>query len=483
MIQVPINPVFPERFRSALREGQFERLQQGAATARKLLAGRTIWNINSTALGGGVAEMLQPLIAYARGFGIDVRWLVIEGDAEFFIITKRIHNNLHGHQGDGGPLGRAEREHYESIARLNAEEIVEEIRPGDVVICHDPQTAGLVPLLRKRQVYTIWRCHIGNDSQNGLPARAWEFLMPYLLTASHCVFSRSQYVPPQLNHGAATIIAPSIDPLSPKNQPLAPETVRAILVQTGILARPMGDGQARFTREDGSIGYVQRCADIIRLGPAPRFDRPLVVQVSRWDHLKDPIGVMRGFVECVPTEKASLILAGPNVTAVADDPEGGQVLDEVIGVWRRLPHEIRRRIHIACLPMADREENAAIVNALQRHATVVVQKSLYEGFGLTVTEAMWKGRPVVASAVGGIQDQIVDGVHGLLVKNPDDLHGFARAVARLLDNPELAHKMAKNARQRVEDEFLFTRHLMQYLKLLQNLLARPAQGISQMNVA
>jgi trehalose synthase len=178
---------------------------------------------------------------------------------------------------------------------------------------------------------------------------------------------------------------------------------------------------------------------------------------------------MHGFTQLVDGTApigAELVLAGPNVNAIADDPEEAAVMDEVIAAWHRLSHSDRNRVHLANLPMADIDENAAIVNALQRHATIVVQKSLREGFGLTVTEAMWKSRPIVASAVGGIQDQITDGVHGLLLDDPTDTEAFAAALRRLLEDRAYAEELGQNARQRVREQYLGIRHLSQYAELL-----------------
>jgi trehalose synthase len=182
---------------------------------------------------------------------------------------------------------------------------------------------------------------------------------------------------------------------------------------------------------------------------------------------------MSGFVEHVdPSLGAHLLLCGPSVTGVSDDPEGAGVLDECLAQWRDLPHVARGRVHLACIPMTDPDENASIVNAIQRHASVVVQKSLAEGFGLTVAEAMWKRRPVVASAVGGIVDQIEDGIHGRLVDDPTDLRAFGAAVESLLRDPTGAAKLAENAHQRVADEFLGDRHLEQYVRLFEQLVQR-----------
>ncbi len=199
-------------------------------------------------------------------------------------------------------------------------------------------------------------------------------------------------------------------------------------------------------------------------------DAKLVTQVSRWDRLKDPAGVLRGFCEHVDDRDAHLMLAGPSVGAVADDPEGAEVLGEVRAQWGALEPDVRRRVHLAQLPMEDAEENAAIVNALQRRSDVIVQKSLAEGFGLTVAEAMWKARPVVASRVGGIQDQIVDGESGVLIDDPADLPRFGAAVGRLLRDPTLAAQLGEAARERVREEFLGTRQLIQYLNLLDRLV-------------
>jgi trehalose synthase len=205
-------------------------------------------------------------------------------------------------------------------------------------------------------------------------------------------------------------------------------------------------------------------------GPFAANDR-LVVQVSRWDRLKDPLGVMKGFVDHIaPLNDAHLVLAGPSVAAVSDDPEGKQVLDEVRAAWDRLDDEVAGRIHLACLPMDDGQENAAIVNALQRKATVIVQKSLAEGFGLTVAEGMWKRKPVVATRIGGIQDQIEDGISGVLIDNARDLEAYGSAVGRLLDDPTLVEAMGSRARERVLERFLGPRHLIQYLEVCNELL-------------
>jgi trehalose synthase len=474
--EVPIAPEPIARFGTLLgEEFMREAATVAEATARRM-AGRTWWNINSTARGGGVAEMLHSLLSYARGAGIDARWLVIAGSPAFFHITKRLHHAIHGMPGDGSSLADTERTVYEATLAGNADELLALVRPNDVVLLHDPQTAGLAPPLLEHGATVLWRSHVGADLPNEHTERAWDFLRPYLEHVPTLIFSRHAYVPDWCAPGRATVISPSIDAFSPKNQEMEDGTVRAILVNTGLVEGPPGEGQPLFRREDGSPARVDRQADVIRLGRAPTWETPLVAQVSRWDPLKDPIGVMHGFADLISRdglEEPDLVLAGPNVTAVADDPEAASTFNGVLDAWRALPHGIRSRVHLASLPMADVAENAAIVNAIQRHAAVMVQKSLREGFGLTVTEAMWKARPVVASRIGGIQDQIEHGVHGLLLDDPTDPHEFARTLRCVLTDGELSEQLGRNARQRVLDEFLGVRHLIRYAELLATLEAEP----------
>jgi trehalose synthase len=471
LTSVPIGSLPIERFQTVLPPDRWSRVLEAIERAHRVFDGRVIWNINSTALGGGVAEMLVSLLAYAHGAGVDARWLVISGNESFFQITKRIHNNLHSAPGDGGSLGDAEREVYESALAPNLAELVELVRPDDVVIVHDPQPAGLIPGLKKHlDVPVIWRCHVGIDVPTDVARRAWKFLIPYVEPADAYVFSRRAFVWEGLDDAKIEVIPPVIDAFSPKNQELDPAAVHAILRVAGFDVDSDG-GEPTFTREDGSPGRVERRAEIIERAPLRANDR-MVLQVSRWDRLKDPIGVIRGFADHVaPRSDAHLVYAGPAVSAVADDPEGKEVLDEVQALYEQLPADVQPRVHLAALPMDDREENAAMVNALQRRADVVVQKSIAEGFGLTVAEAMWKARPVVASRIGGIQDQIIDGVTGILLDDPFDLAAYGDAVVALLQDPERAERLGREAQQRVRNEYLPVRSLMQYLNLIERLVA------------
>ena len=451
------------------------RWEHTLARGRELLESRTFWNVNSTARGGGVAEMLRSLIGYARGAGLDTRWVTISGDPEFFRITKRLHNRLHGHDGDGGALGDAERAVYEHRCAANAELMTQRIGPRDVVLLHDPQTAGMIPRLVDTGIPVIWRAHVGIDPPNDLARQAWRFLIPFVELADAYVFSQPLYIWEGLDPAKLTVIPPSIDAFSPKNHSMAFTSVTAVLRAAGLGAGYHHRSRAVYERLDGSIGTVESEAQLVEEHPL-RLDVPLLAQISRWDRLKDPLGVLAAFAENVDVEdEPHLLLAGPDVTAVADDPEGQEVFAEVEATWSQLPRRIRRRVHLALLPMVDSDENAVIVNALQRRSDVVVQKSLAEGFGLTVSEAMWKGRPVVASDVGGIREQIEDGRTGFLV-DPGDLRSFGERVSQLLKDPRGAERVGAAAQTRVRDLFLGPRHLGQYVELLEDVFARHAEA-------
>jgi trehalose synthase len=464
--EVNIDPEPLDRFRLVLETEEFSRFLKTAASASELLDGRIVWNVTSTAKGGGVAEMLASLLPLARGAGINTRWVVLQAREEFFRLTKRIHNRLHGDPGDGGELGPAEHVFYEQ-ALAHTAGLRSLVSARDIVVLHDPQTAGLVPMMHQTGATVIWRCHIGVDVPNALVRSAWDFLVPYLEEADAYVFTRMAYVGEGLSHNKVTIIPPSIDAFSPKNQMMSPEDVDGILAATGLVR---GSGTScTFVRTDGTKGVVTRATELSG-GTAIPEDATIVTQISRWDRLKDPVGVMRGFVEyVVPHSDAHLVLAGPAVTGVADDPEGAEVLAQVRALRETFPSHIQSRLHVASLPMADVEENAAIVNALQRRAAIVVQKSLAEGFGLTVAEAMWKERAIVASRVGGIQDQLINGESGLLV-DPTDLAAYGRAMVAILSDPELAARLGLAAHVRCRNEYLGPRHLTRYVRLFESLL-------------
>lgn len=464
---VRVRPVPPAQLEEIIGPERTAAFQATAEAARQLLVGRMVLNVNSTAAGGGVAELLQTLLSTACGVGIDARWAVIEGDPNFFTITKRIHNHLYGMAGDGGPLGPAEHEQYQAALAASAAQLRDLVRPGDVVLLHDPQTAGLAESLLRAGASVVWRCHVGLDTQNDRSRLAWDFLRRYIEDVPAFVFSCQQFAPTWISDKDLFIVAPSIDPFSAKNESMSAPDVQRVLQQVGLLMGDPDGPPPTFSRRNGPPGSISHQVELFDTGPPPPADVPIVLQASRWDALKDMGGVMAAFAEHLDDMgRAHLVLAGPGGGSVADDPEATAVLEDCLAAWRALPDPARARIHLACLPMTDGEENAAILNALQRHASVVVQKSLAEGFGLTVAEAMWKARPVIGSAVGGIIDQIVPGETGLLLTDPLDLTTFADQVSRLLADPDEADRMGRNGQQRVSEQFLADRHLQQWAKIL-----------------
>jgi trehalose synthase len=473
-VEVRVDPLPLELLRPELGAGRWGRLEVALADASPALAGSTIWMVNSTAVGGGVAELLRVLVPYWRGAGLEVRWVIVRAPPRFFAVTKRLHNWLHGHPGDGGELGDRERRIYEQVLARNAASLADQLRSRDVVVCHDPQTAGLLPALAATGATLVWRSHVGADRPNELTRAGWEFLAGYLGHAAAVVLTRLGSVPPQLAGLPLRVIAPCIDPCATKNRDLPSESAAAILGHTGIATAASTGAPVATARNGGTIAVRRRCL-IRRAGPAPRLGRDrIVLHLARWDRLKDPGGVLDCFVTHVLSDlDAHLLLAGPTLGAVADDPEAAAVYRQIEQQWSRLAPQARGRVHLIRLPMRDLDENAAIVNALQSYVDVVVKKSLEEGFGLGVTEAMWKGRAVVASGVGGHREQIDDRVSGVLIPDARDLASVGAAIVDLLDDPSRARKLGAAAQRSVRDRFLPDRHINQWLELLTALSGRP----------
>src|SRR5512132_3231450 len=233
-IEVPMR--YPEQFRDVLPRERYLEVERGGEEARELLAGRVVWNVNSTARGGGVVELLRPLIGYARGMGLDARWVVINGTTALYGVTKRMHNRLHGFEGDGAPRDAQARRIYEDTLANNTAAFVPRVRPGDIVSLHDPQLAGMAPALRPLTAALIWRCHVGVDEPNDLVRETWSFLQPYVSPADVCVFSRDDFVWEGLERRRVAMITPTIDVFTPKNDDLAPETVLAVLQASAVVA-------------------------------------------------------------------------------------------------------------------------------------------------------------------------------------------------------------------------------------------------------
>jgi trehalose synthase len=453
MREVRLKPRPLAALTAVLPAEQAARFEAAATRAGETLAGRTLWNVSATETGGGVAEMLPNLLGYLIAAGVPARWLVLDGDEPFFATTKILHNAIHG-LGDPSGLGPPQHEVYQRVLYRNLPRLLSLVRQRDLVLLHDPQSAGLIPALKRAGISVAWRSHIGRDVPNEQSVAGWEFLRCYIEQADAFVFSRAQYAPPWIPADRLWIIPPSIDPLAPKNTEISTGRCERVLASAGLLA---GNGAGPTAP--------------VRGAPAPRPGSRLIVQVSRWDRLKDMPGVMAGFAEAGLPGDVHLMLVGPAVTGVTDDPEGAEVLAESLDRWDSLPAGIRSRVSLVSVPMDDLEQNATIVNAVQRLATVVVQKSLAEGFGLTVTEAMWKARPMVASAVGGIQDQITDGDSGLLIEDPADLDALGRALRRLTDDGDLARRLGQAARHRVLENYLEDSQLARTTGMLAAMLA------------
>ena len=371
------------------------------------LNGKIIQNINSTAVGGGVAEILNRMIPLLKELGVDARWDFIKGGEKFFEVTKKIHNSLHGIEED---ISESEFKHFMDVTDENLKEMN---LYGDIIFIHDPQPIGLIKI-RKEPGYKdkkfIWRCHIDLSSAN---TKTFNFLKKFIEKYDYSVFSSQLFAKklriPQI------LISPSIDPLSDKNKEIPKETINEVL--------------ERF-----------------KIDP----EKKIITQISRFDRLKDPLGVIdvyrlvKKYVDC------QLVLAGGGAT---DDPEGIEVFNEVLAKAGD-----DKDIRVLNLPPTSNIE----INALQRASTVILQKSIKEGFGLTVSESLWKSKPVVASAVGGIPLQITHKYSGLLSRT---IEGTAIYVKQLLQNPEYAKQLGKNGHNHVKHNFLITRHLRDYILL------------------
>ena len=469
--EASIAPLSAARFDQLLSTTAYEEFEHALRRSVEALRGRTVWHINTTLKGGGVAEMLGALLPYVRGAGIACRWVVLTGGDDFLTVTKRIHNRLHGFEGDEYDLGEPEARLYADTLAANASALLPLIRPGDLVFVHDPQTAGLIPALKRQGAIAIWHCHIGTEAPNDTVRRAWDFLTDHVSPADRYIFSRRDYLWDGLDADRHRVIRPSIDAFAIKNEHLDSGTTEAILAAAGVVDAEPGRAPT-FVRRDGTTATVTRKVAIVSGGARVPNGVPIVMQASRWDRLKDPIGVMKLFSEHLSATHPDthLLLIGPSMDGVADDPEGSQVLEECVAVHASLPPAIRERTHLMCPPTEDTDEADAIVNAVQRRADVVIQKSLAEGFGLVVSEAMWKQRPVVAARVGGIQDQIEHNRSGILIDDPSDGAGFARAVGQFLDDAERARTVGAQARARVLDTYLTPRQLRDTMDLIGEVL-------------
>jgi trehalose synthase len=379
----------------------------------KDLRGARVAHINATPYGGGVSELLRSMVPIMNDLGLVTEWKTIAGDERFFQVTKKIHNGL---QGDAEELTEADREAYLGTSLRNAQFFQDDY---DFVFLHDPQPAAIPSIRGKGNSRWIWRCHIDTSSPN---AHTWEFFRPYLQAFDAAMFTMNEFVPPDCPVANVVSIPPAIDPLSPKNMPLADDTARQVLHWIGI-----------------------------------ELDRPLITQVSRFDPWKDPLGVIAVY-EMLREDFPGLQLALVGSMA-SDDPEGWQIYDQIMKRERQDPglHIFTNMVGIGNVE----------VNAFQRLSQVIIQKSIREGFGLVVSEAMWKSTPVVAGATGGIPLQMADGVGGILVNSVEEC---ATAVRRLLLDPSLGNELARAGKERVREHFLLPRLLLNELQLMKKMI-------------
>ncbi|NOX37388.1 MAG: glycosyltransferase [Calditrichaeota bacterium] len=401
-----------EGYRSIVGDDVLEEIRELGQTMK----GARVAHINATAFGGGVAEILQSLVPLMKDVGLDASWQVIQGSDEFFNVTKACHNGL---QGMDIPFTAEMKSIWEQYNRINAEQFEGEY---DFVVVHDPQPAGFIRFVRPHVAkHWIWRCHI--DTSNPNP-EYWQFFLPYINAYEAAIFTMKQYVGPGVTDPRIHIIAPTIDPLTEKNREIPLEEARQVVSRFGV-----------------------------------RPDRPLITQVSRFDPWKDPLGVIDAYRQVKPAfPEAQLALVGSMAT---DDPEGWYYLDKTC---RHAGEDdqifILHNFHGV---------GAYEVGCFQTVSDVIVQKSIREGFGLVVTEALWKGKPVVGGEAGGIPLQVIDGQTGFLVRTVDDC---AARIRQLLEDPELARKMGQAGKEHVRQHFLITRHLKDYLQLFRELAGR-----------
>ena len=372
------------------------------------LQGKRILNINSTAVGGGVAEILNRMIPLFRDMGVDASWEVIKGGEKFFVVTKKFHNALHGKK------EAFTDDDFQEYLDTVASNVGNLHLDADTVFVHDPQPAALIKERAKYGNRWCWRCHIDLSERD---AQVWDFLKTFVDQYDACAMSSPAFA--QDLKVPQYLIFPSIDPLSDKNKELPQETVDEVL--------------ERFDIDP---------------------ERPIVTQVSRFDYFKDPVGVIRAYQQVKPYVDCQLILVGGSAT---DDPEGMKVLEEVREAAGNDPD-----LHVLCLPPTSNLE----INAFQRASTVVLQKSLKEGFGLTVSEALWKGKPVIAGSVGGIPFQITHKYSGILTHS---VEGTAYWLKQLLQSPEYARRLGENGREHVRQNFLLTRHMKDYMLMFLSL--------------
>jgi trehalose synthase len=462
---------------------------------------RKIWMINSTATGGGVAEMLPRIIYTMRNYGLIVEWLVITANdqPEFFNITKKLHNFIHG-QNPGNlkvEFTKEDKKLFELVNKTNGDDFVKNyLKKGDIVMIHDPQPIALINCIRskfsKKEVPCFWRCHIGYDEVTPETKAAWDFLESYVREYDLTVFSAKEYVPNFAPN--PRIVYPSLHPLDYKNRHLSFFDIKLILGKAGLFGL-----NEKYLDEDEKYPYKIKMlrsdknfvvpADDATLSEFGFLDRPLILQISRWDRLKGWTELVEAFADIKTKpekyvnssdanakeqlryiKRMGLVLAGPDSSKIADDPEGLEVFMHLVDQISSFPSEVSSSIAMLSLPLDSRWQNALIVNALQRLASVVVQNSLREGFGLTLLEAMWKHRPCIASSACGLRQQLRPEIDGLMIEDPNSSASVAKTISEMIRvGEDKRQEFGRNAKKRSIDNFLVYEQVTNYLNCVKEI--------------
>jgi trehalose synthase len=463
----------------------------------KTLKEKRLIFINSTATGGGVAEMLPRLMYLIKYFNIDVIWQVLKtNNQEFFKLTKKIHNFIHGENPSKVAVEFTEHEKkiYEEVNEINAKDFCKFLRPGDIVMIHDPQPCALIKYIRRKytrhEVPCYWRCHIGYDKETPETKGAWAFLEEYVKMYDLCIFTAPEYVPTFAPN--PRIVTPSLHPLDYKNKFLRHTEINTILKKAGIIPynpkyfNPNDEYQYKATMYDSETKKFVIPNTSERLRNFGLTERPLIIQISRWDKLKGWSELLDAFItiknnidnpQVMKNEKMKkfcermcLVMVGPDASKVSDDPEGAAVLKELIDKIANIPDKHADSVALINLPLEVRYENALMVNALQRISSIIVQNSIKEGFGLTMTEGLWKQIPCIGSSAVGIKRQILDGVNGLLIEDPTDYKCVASRLLEMISLPEdIREKLTQNAKLHVLKNFLIYKQMLSYLKCAQEI--------------
>ncbi len=450
---------------AAIHPARHRRAERALEQAHGALAGRAIWHVTYSSPQGdgtGVAEMLRSLLGYTRDSGLDAHLLGLSADPGFGTVSRRIYHRLYGSEGDGGPLAGEQRRLIERVAGEHAKLLSARVREGDIVFLHD--MPGLVGPMKELGARVIWRSHLGVEDANRWAREAWEFLWPMIAEADGCVFSRPEYAWEMIPPERVAVLEPTIDPFSPKNEEISPEVILAIVDQIGLSDSGIETAPV-FARPDGTPYRLSASAQIDQDAPLPA-QAPLALQISGWERLKSQRRLLELFAEGLRDSTAHLAIAGPMIDPRSERGEEAEVLDELRSARVALPTPVKERVHLAQLSVEDLDENAIMVNALQRQADVIVDNAEREAFGLSIAEAMLKGQPILARRTGGTEEQIVDGVSGVLVETGDD-DRFAASLRELLADPRRREVLGIGARAQAMKGSLTIDHLADYIGVIE----------------